>query len=144
MASLNPVPAASPRALSAVDLKPLAKPFPSPIAWRDQILYFLLPDRFSDGLEAGKPMYDRNNPLTHAAPDKATWMHGGTVFQGGQIKGIRDKLGYLKGLGITTLWVGPVWKQRPDLETYHGYGIQDFLEVDPRFGTRQDLRDLID
>eukprot|EP01105_Mastigella_eilhardi_P009095 TRINITY_DN2165_c0_g1_i4.p1 TRINITY_DN2165_c0_g1~~TRINITY_DN2165_c0_g1_i4.p1 ORF type:complete len:241 (+),score=49.78 TRINITY_DN2165_c0_g1_i4:106-828(+) len=35
-------------------------------------------------------------------------------------------------------------RQRPDLQTYHGYGIQDFLEVEPRFGTRRDLRSLVD
>jgi len=45
---------------------------------------------------------------------------------------------------MSTLWIGPVWRQRADLETYHGYGIQNFLDVDPRFGTRQDLRDLVD
>ncbi len=71
-------------------------------------------------------------------------MAGGTRFQGGTIKGIQSKLDYLKGLGVTTLWVGPVWRQRADLQTYHGYGIQNFMDVDPRFGTRQDLRDLVD
>jgi glycosidase len=71
-------------------------------------------------------------------------MAGGTVFQGGTIAGVQSKLPYLKGLGATALWVGPVFKQRKDLETYHGYGIQDFLDVDPRFGTRQDLRNLVD
>ena len=44
----------------------------------------------------------------------------------------------------TTLWIGPCFRQRADLKTYHGYGIQDFLEVDPRFGTRKELRDLVD
>ena len=46
-------------------------------------------------------------------------------------------------LGVTALWVGPVFKQRGHLDTYHGYGIQDFLDVDPRFGTRDDLVDLV-
>ncbi|MBL8121090.1 MAG: alpha-amylase, partial [Anaerolineae bacterium] len=55
-----------------------------------------------------------------------------------------SKLDYLKDLGVTTLWIGPIWKQRADLDTYHGYGIQNFLEIDPRFGTRQDLRNLVD
>jgi glycosidase len=44
---------------------------------------------------------------------------------------------------VTTLWLSPVFKQRGHLDTYHGYGIQDFLEVDPRFGDRQDLADLV-
>ena len=45
---------------------------------------------------------------------------------------------------MTCLWVGPVFKQRGHLNTFHGYAIQDFLEVDPHFGTRQDLVDLVD
>jgi len=60
------------------------------------------------------------------------------------LKGIQSKLGYLKGLGVTCLWVGPVYKQRRHLDSYHAYGIQDFLDVDPHFGTRQDLVDLVD
>ena len=40
--------------------------------------------------------------------------------------------------------IGPIFKQHGHLDTYHGYGIQDFLEVDPRFGKRQDLVDLVD
>ncbi|MCC6443295.1 MAG: hypothetical protein IT210_07540 [Armatimonadetes bacterium] len=71
-------------------------------------------------------------------------MEGGRRFQGGTLKGIESKLDYLKDLGITALWIGPVWKQRKDLDTYHGYGIQNFLEIDSRFRTRQDLRDPVD
>jgi glycosidase len=71
-------------------------------------------------------------------------MASGKRFQGGTLKGIESKLDYLQTLGVTALWIGPIWRQRQDLETYHGYGIQNFLEIDPRFGTRQDLRDLVD
>jgi glycosidase len=71
-------------------------------------------------------------------------MDAGKRFQGGTLKGIQSKLAYLQELGATTLWIGPVWRQRAELETYHGYGIQHFLDVDPRFGSRQDLRALVD
>src|SRR5688500_17961334 len=104
----------APTTLAAADLKPrgAAKPHRSPSDWRDQILYFLLPDRFSDATGgAARPMFDRNNPSQHAAPVKVDWMKAGNVFQGGTIKGIEGRLPYLKGLGVTTLWVGPVWKQ---------------------------------
>jgi glycosidase len=121
--------------------------FPSPADWRDEIIYFLLPDRFSDGSEAQRPMLDRAN-LAAARPLGFRFDHwaqaGGERFQGGTIAGIRSKLGYLKGLGVTTLWVGPIFKQRAHLDTFHGYAIQDFLDVDPRFGTRRDLVDLVD
>ena len=133
-----------PTELTHADLRPRGRVFPSPEDWRDQVLYFLLPDRFSDGREDQRPLY---NPAQHESfqtPDKGEWMSAGKRFQGGTLRGIASKLDYLQHLGVTTLWIGPVWRQRPDLETYHGYGIQNFLDVDPRFGTRQDLRDLID
>lgn len=124
---------------------------PSPPDWREEVLYFLLPDRFSDGGEAGRPALDRTN-LAAARPVPAnaqTWRwdrwsrSGADRWQGGTIRGISSKLDYLKKLGATTLWVGPVFKQRGHLNTYHGYGIQDFLDVDPRFGDRRDLVDLV-
>lgn len=136
----------APHQLNSEDfsLEPRGRVYPSPCGWRDQILYFLLPDRFSDGNESQRPLFDRTAPERFHSSDKRTWMEGGKRFQGGTINGIRSKLDYLQGLGVTTLWLGPVWKQRTDMDTYHGYGIQNFLEVDPRFGTRQDLRNLID
>ncbi len=136
--------AATPTELAHLDLRPRGTVHPSPIDWRDQTLYFLLPDRFSDGREAERSLFERNNPVQYAAPDKQVWMQAGKNWQGGNLKGVQSKLDYLRDLGITTLWIGPIWKQRAELDTYHGYGIQNFLDVDPRFGTRQDLRDLVD
>lgn len=126
-------------------------PYPSPVDWRDQVLYFLLPDRFSDGLESSRPLLDRSNlPAARPAlPDGTPWRwdrwaeSGAFRWQGGTLNGIRSKIGYLNGLGVTALWIGPVFKQRGTMDTYHGYGIQDLLEVDPRFGTRRDLVDLV-
>lgn len=136
----------APVRLSDADLRPrkAGTVHPSPQDWRDQILYFLLPDRFANGNENNVPRFDCSNPGQHHAGDVAAWMAAGKKFQGGKIQGITAQLPYLKGLGVTTLWVGPVWKQRAGFDDYHGYAIQNFLEVDPRFGTRQDLRDLVD
>jgi glycosidase len=125
-------------------LKPRGSVHPSPIDWRDQIFYQLLPDRFSDGREDEREPFDPDSPTKFKAEDKAAWMAAGTRFVGGTLKGIHSKLDYLQDLGVTTLWINPPWKQRSELETYHGYGIQNFLDIDPRFGTRQDLRDLVD
>ncbi|HIE31946.1 MAG TPA: alpha-amlyase [Methanosarcinales archaeon] len=133
----------APARVTDADLKPRGRVHPSPSTWRDQVLYFLLPDRFSDDREDERVLFDRSDPEMHRA-DKRRWMEGGKVFQGGNLRGVQSKLGYLKDLGVTALWIGPIWRQRPDLETYHGYGIQNFLDIDPRFGTRQDLRDLVD
>ena len=134
----------APTTLDNLNLTPRGPVHPSPEDWRDQTLYFLLPDRFSDGGEEKRPLFNPQNPTAHQHPDKAAWMAAAKVFQGGTLKGIQSKLDYLHTLGVTTLWIGPIWKQRTDMETYHGYAIQNFLDVDPRFGTRQDLRDLVD
>ncbi len=132
-----------PKSLTEVDLKPQGRVFSSPYTWRDEFLYFLLPDRFSNGKEKEENLYE---PGKYDVQDKDTakWMESGKKFVGGTINGIISKLDYLYNLGVTSLWVGPVFKQCADLDTYHGYGIQNFLDVDPRFGTRQELRNLVD
>jgi len=128
---------------------------PSPRDWRDQIFYFLLPDRFSDGQEITKQLlnYDLSNQvgIDHIRALRGTswqwdnWQKSGAErYQGGTLKGIKSKLPYLAALGVTTLWIGPVLRQRIEENSYHGYGIQDFLDIDPRFGTRNDLVELVD
>ena len=99
---------AVPRRLADADLTPRGPVHPSPRDWRDQVLYFLLPDRFSDGQEAARPSFDRSDPTAFAASDRRAWMDAGKVFQGGTLKGVESKLDYLAGLGVTTLWIGPV------------------------------------
>ena len=142
--------------------------YPSPAAWDDQVLYFFLPDRFSDGKEDlywdpsqgdrpvrksdGTPLFNETNDNGNAIgpgtsdPDQNAryWRDAGDVYVGGQLKGITSKLGYLHGLGVTALWIGPIFKQLPSQTSYHGYAIQDYLEVEPRLGTRQDLQELVE
>lgn len=125
--------------------------FPSPVDWRNQVFYFLLVDRFSDGDEQRRPLLDRSR-IASARPDIDgqpwrwdLWSKSGqNRWQGGTLAGVESKLDYLAGLGITALWLSPVFKQRRHLDTFHGYGIQDFLEVDPHFGTREDLVRLVE
>jgi glycosidase len=125
--------------------------FPSPVDWREQSLYFLLVDRFSDGQEASRPLLDRENLVAGrpSLPNGDTWrwdrwaQSGAERWQGGTLRGVTSKLDYLKSLGVTSIWLSPVFKQRGHLDTYHGYGIQDFLDVDPRFGNRRDLVRLV-
>ena len=124
----------------------------SPADWRDEVLYFLLVDRFSDGQESSRPLLDRSNRNAARPPghDGQNWRwdrwaeSGAQRWQGGTIQGVRAKLDYLKKLGVSALWLSPVFKQRGHLDTFHGYGIQHFLDVDPRFGTRRDLVELVD
>jgi glycosidase len=127
---------------------------PSPAAWEDQVLYFLLLDRFSDGKESGGHRDNADNPVQGGStplyrPEDAgridynTWFQAGGEWQGGTIRGLRSKLGYLRRLGVTALWVSPIFRQVAFEPSYHGYGIQNFLDVDPHFGTREEFRDFV-
>lgn len=108
----------------------LPYPHASPGDWRDHWIYFILLDRF-------------DNPDGPPACEPWDGCHG--VFQGGNFDGVRNRLDYLKSLGAGALWLSPVFKNcASNPFTYHGYGIQDFLSVDPRFGTDGELRALVD
>jgi len=135
-----------PDSVNSVTLPRRTAYYASPLDWRDEIIYFLLPDRFSDGNESGRPLVDPNNRAANR-PAGFRWdqwtASGGGRYQGGTLAGLTSKLDYIKGLGATTLWVGPVFKNRTHWDSYHGYAIQDFLEVDPRLGTRADLVNLV-
>jgi cyclomaltodextrinase len=61
------------------------------------------------------------------------------VFIGGNIRGIIDKLSYLRDLGVNTLWISPFYQT----SAYHGYHVTDFYQVDPHFGTTEDIKDLV-
>jgi glycosidase len=123
---------------------------PSPSAWADEVLYFLLVDRFSDGREdGGTPPLGPGDAgsAVRTEADAAAWRAAGIGWVGGTLAGVRSKLGYLARLGVTALWISPVLKQAatpPGAATnYHGYATQDFLAVEPRFGDAQALRDLV-
>ena len=121
----------------------------------DQVLYFLMLDRFSDGNEKGGYRDAQDQQVTTGTTPLATgddigsvpswqWLSEADGWQGGTLKGLKSKLGYLRRLGVTAIWISPVFKQVSFEATYHGYGIQNFLDIDPHFGSREDLRDLVD
>lgn len=117
----------------------------SPEGWEKQILYFLLVDRFNDGKDY--PMYDEEKDYENALRTEKTkkeWMEKSYTWNGGNLKGVIDKLDYLKKMGVTAIWLSPIFKQPAYANSYHGYGIQNFLEIDPHFGSREDLKDLVD
>ena len=149
------------KALSEIHLDEITRDrsyYPSPSAWEDEVLYFLMLDRFSDGNEKGYMDNDGNlvasgttDIYTDADYENAIqteeeakkWREAGVTFVGGTLKGFESKIGYLKRLGVTTVWLSPIFRQVPFKETYHGYGIQNFIDVDPRFGTKEDLISLV-
>ena len=103
-----------------------ARVTPSPEDWRDVLIYFLVVDRF-------------NNPRAPPRNLPFDAQFGG--FQGGTIAGMQAKLPYLKQLGVGAIWFTPVLFNGQKLNgsanegTYHGYGIEDFLSIDPRFAS---------
>ncbi len=121
----------------ALDFTPRGKVWPSPRDWRDVVIYFMLVDRFDDN-QPDPVAYDPATAPRGRDPEQ------GKVFQGGTLRGIIRRLDYIRGLGTNAIWLSPVLKNRQEkADTYHGYGIQDFLEVDPRFGTSADLQELV-
>ncbi|MBR6015942.1 MAG: cyclomaltodextrinase N-terminal domain-containing protein, partial [Prevotella sp.] len=105
------------------------------------VLYLLMPDRFAQGENhpsqiEGMNAYreDRSQP---------------SLRHGGDLEGIRQHLDYFTELGVTALWFTPVLENNsPDSEnqysTYHGYATTDYYRVDPRFGTNEQYRQLVD
>lgn len=186
MDNMDEVPLEIPDPLPRLD-----KYHPSSANWQAEVIYFLLPDRFDDGSDADREPLGRNRrrkdwvPGPDSAFRKQYWNYwaisGRNRFQGGRIEGIRRRLQYLNHLGVTAIWLAPVFRQRvvgvdvnqcgdgtdddywppkqADLadwakpenyrevqtprDDYHGYAIQNFLAVDPRFGTLADLQALV-
>ncbi|MBB5717033.1 alpha-amylase family glycosyl hydrolase [Sphingomonas aerophila] len=113
---------------------------------QDEVIYFLLPDRF----ENGDPSNDRGGltggpEVTGFDPTSKGFYHGG------DLKGLRNRLDYVQALGATAIWVAPIFKNKavqgpPGHQSagYHGYWITDFNHVDPHLGTDADFKDLVD
>lgn len=125
---------------------------PLPAAGRFQgfgvndVIYLIMPDRFANG--------DTTNDRTAKSPGitdrtKRRWYHGG------DLAGIRAKLPYLRDLGITAIWLNPIYDNNDREDTkevydgqtttgYHGYGATDFYAVDEHLGTVDEFRALVD
>ncbi|MCW5520598.1 alpha-amylase [Aureitalea sp. L0-47] len=115
----------------------------APFSWKAANLYFLLTDRFNNGDPSNDVNYERTN-------DSAV-LRG---FEGGDLKGITQKIneGYFTDLGINAIWMTPVVEQVHDgtdegtgyTYGYHGYWTKDWTALDPNFGTREDLAELVE
>lgn len=99
--------------------------------WREEFIYFLLVDRFQDSNKRQSIDFEVSHPGF------------GDAIQlgkpcGGTLEGIINNLDYIKNLGCTAIWLSPVFKNTAD--SYHGCAIENYLEIDARFGTKADLR----
>jgi len=100
--------------------------------WREEFIYFLMVDRFQDSTPRSPARTTARTPGIPTPDD----------FYGGTIKGVTNNLDYIAGLGCTAIWLSPVFENNAG--AYHGYNINNYLNIDPRFGTEQDLIDLVD
>jgi glycosidase len=111
----------------------------------DEIVYFLLPDRFDNA----DPSNDRGGLAggrlqTGFDPTDKAFYHGG------DLRGVLRRLDYIQALGATAIWVAPIFKNKPvqgtpghESAAYHGYWITDFTRGDPHFGTNDDFAALV-
>lgn len=114
----------------------------TPFVWEGANLYFLLTDRFNNG--------DSSNDINFDRTKEAGKLRG---FEGGDIKGITQKIkdGYFTDLGINAIWMTPIVEQihgGTDEGTgitygFHGYWTKDWTAIDPNFGTKEDLHELV-
>ncbi|MCP8999581.1 alpha-amylase family glycosyl hydrolase [Pseudarthrobacter sp. RMG13] len=110
----------------------------------DENFYFVMADRFSngdtsndDGGLGSDPMVSGFNPTKKG------------FYNGGDLAGLLDKIDYIQGLGTTSIWLTPSFKNKavqPEDNSagYHGYWITDFTQIDPHLGTNDELKALID
>ena len=97
------------------------------------VMYLITPDRFANA-------DPKNDNLDSVKVDRSR----SGARHGGDIRGIINKLDYIKDLGFTTIWLNPVLENRMPGGSYHGYAITDFYQVDPRFGSNEEYCELID
>jgi alpha-amylase len=123
-----------PISITDIDLTPLPgkKYFSIDREWREEFIYFLLVDRFQDATP---------RPVASGA-GRSTGIGTPDTFFGGQLKGIASNLDYIASLGCTTIWLSPVFENNSD--AYHGYDINNYLRIDPHFGTKDDLVALVE
>ena len=114
-----------------------------PFVWEGANVYFLLTDRFKNG--------DITNDINFDRKEKAAVLRG---FEGGDLRGIIQKIddNYFSDLGINAIWMTPIVEQihgatnegTGNTYGFHGYWTKDWTELDPNFGTKKDLKELVE
>lgn len=99
------------------------------------VLYLIMPDRFANGDSSNdiipgmlEARVDRNDPFAR---------------HGGDLKGIENHLDYIADLGVTSIWLNPIQENDMKEGSYHGYAITDYYQVDRRFGSNEEFKNLV-
>ncbi|MFC0588638.1 alpha-amylase family glycosyl hydrolase [Novosphingobium aquiterrae] len=126
-------------------------PVPAPADYRartpeQEVIYFVLPDRFANG----DPKNDRGGIKGDRLKTGFDPAAKG-FFHGGDLKGLTARLDYIQGLGATTVWFAPIFRNKPvqgppgqESAGYHGYWITDFTSVDPHLGSNAEFKAFVD
>jgi len=108
----------------------------------DEIIYFVLPDRF----ENGNPANDRGG-VSGDRLQNGFDPTSKAFFHGGDLQGLTARLDYIQALGATAVWLTPVFKNKPvqggpgqESAGYHGYWITDFTSIDPHLGDEAQMQ----
>ncbi|MCA0902754.1 alpha-amylase family glycosyl hydrolase [Qipengyuania aquimaris] len=112
----------------------------------EEIVYFVLPDRFENG-DTSNDLGDFTGGKLETGFDPS---HKG-FFHGGDLKGLTQRLDYLENLGVTAIWFAPIFQNKPvqgpegdESAGYHGYWVTDFTRPDGHFGTREEFKTFVD
>ncbi len=112
----------------------------------EEIVYFVLPDRF----ENGDPSNDTGD-FTGGRLETGFDPTAKGFFHGGDLKGLTQRLDYLERLGVTAIWFAPIFQNKPvqgprgeESAGYHGYWVTDFTRPDGHFGTREEFKAFVD
>lgn len=97
----------------------------------EELMYFLLVDRFHDGKSRDTILSTKGFGNSEQLKARC----------GGTIKGVTKQLEYISEMGFTSIWINPFLQN--NFETYHGYGIENFLEVDDKWGSKEDIVELV-
>jgi glycosidase len=100
----------------------------------DDVVYLLMPDRFSNGDVA-------NDAPPGSVPANRSQQF---AYHGGDLEGVIDRLPYLADLGVTAVWLNPIYDNNDRGNDYHGYGATDFYDVEEHLGTVATFRELVD
>ncbi len=100
-------------------------------------LYLIMPDRFADGNPDNNEVDGLRNPVS-VDRSNPSGRHGG------DLKGIMEHLDYIQQLGVTAIWLTPVLENDMPGGSYHGYATTDYYKVDPRFGSNEEYRQLVE
>ncbi|MCO4797699.1 MAG: alpha-amylase [Colwelliaceae bacterium] len=109
---------------------------------RDDVFYFVLPDRFNNGDKAND-LGSKTKKISQGGFNPENKM----AFHGGDLIGLANKLPYIEEMGVTAIWLTPILRNQAvqgDITGYHGYWVLDFTEIDPHLGSNEDLKTFIE